>query len=193
VAANNVLKDAVERFNLPLFLDTVFSAAMTFTAGPAAGVVTAVLTSVAATVVVKAHWAGMFFIPCSVTEVLLLWAFWKSALRDKTDILEEKSLRFIVTGARLFVTAVTLCFAVSLLGGLIDSVVTVALGASKDWWHSVNYKQEIMRHRIPDILAAVLARLPINLADRFIVVCGGYGISLLMNRFLRTPPDRPGT
>jgi hypothetical protein len=36
---------------------------------------------------------------------------------------------------------------------------------------------------MPVLAAAVLSRIPINIVDRFIVVFGGYGISLLYRKW----------
>jgi hypothetical protein len=72
---------------------------------------------------------------------------------------------------------------ISILGGAIDTTVFMLFSQTK-----VNFSPEgvfrlgLLRNGIPILWANILARFPINLVDRFIVVFGGCGVSLLIGK-----------
>jgi hypothetical protein len=42
----------------------------------------------------------------------------------------------------------------------------------------------LLRNNVPFLPTAILSRIPINIADRFIVIFDGYGISLFFRKWL---------
>jgi hypothetical protein len=47
------------------------------------------------------------------------------------------------------------------------------------------FKLGLLRSNMPLLWASILARFPINIVDRFIVMFGGYSVSLGIKRFLK--------
>jgi len=57
---------------------------------------------------------------------------------------------------------------------------------SVPWKYSPSdiFKLGFLRHNAPVLAAGILSRIPINIVDRFIVIFGGYGISLIFRKWL---------
>jgi hypothetical protein len=117
-------------FRMPLFMDTVFTAAITFYAGLIPGLATALLT-----------WAIGFtikddiitpFILCSIAEVIIIFLLKPSVVKTRGLLGEEKK-RFIFasTLAGLMILYITVCITISALGGLIDYIFYTVLPNTK--------------------------------------------------------------
>jgi hypothetical protein len=91
------------------------------------------------------------------------------------------------------------CLAVSAAGGIIDYALYIVPGPplrspliSLD-----SLTLALLRTNMPYLTAAILARIPVNIKDRFIAVFGAYGVSLLYRKWLFPPESalrrpRPG-
>jgi hypothetical protein len=78
------------------------------------------------------------------------------------------------------------CVVISVLGGLIDYIVYMRMSQPRSTFSPEDiFKLGLLRNNIPVLWSDILARIPINLIDRFVVIFGGYGVSRLMVRFLR--------
>ena len=86
---------------IPLFLDTVFTAAMTMYAGVKAGLLTGVLFYpplfalcgiYLAGSAPDAAWAGAVFLPCVIVEILLVWGFRSKIRTPRTAFGERRSM-----------------------------------------------------------------------------------------------------
>jgi hypothetical protein len=163
---------------LPLFLDTIFTAAITFSAGPLPGIAAAVLST--ALIEVRFEDPNLYlFVLCSITEVFLIWAFCKGAIRPYAAVSTMASFLFL---------ALADCVVISVLGGLIDYIVYMRMSQPRTTFSPEDvFKLGLLRNSVPVLTADILARIPINLVDRFVVIFGGYGVSRLMVRFLRGP------
>ena len=189
---------SVYSIKIPLFLDTVFNAAVCFAAGLFPGIFTALTTYTALCLR-----NGSFdpFILCAVAEVFLVWRLRPSAGRlsdgkissigqsSRSSALPETELAsFISIFARLMVLYIVCCIVISILGGLIDFFYYTVLANSKLYFSAEDtFKIGLLRSDIPILVMNILSRIPVNLVDRFIVIFGGYFISRLILKFTGKP------
>jgi len=179
---------------IPLYLDTILNAAMCFCAGLLPGLVTGVVLSPIMYFLVCRYLLGLsvelglfrnIWVICIAVEILLIWFFHFRMKKRETVFLEKPSLQsFIGVAALLLVLAVLDCLVVSVTGGIIDFVL-ISLKAPRTLSPEDSFKLGLLRNNVPLLPTAILSRIPINIVDRFIVIFGGYGISLLYRKWLR--------
>ena len=176
-------------FKIPLFLDTIFNAAVCFAAGLIPGLITALLSYIFLSIR-----NGNFdpFVLCAITEVILIWFLKPAALpqRDKLRTIPAKNwpqnleTLFVSTIARLMFIFIICCITISILGGLIDFIYYTVLANLKPYFSAEDvFKIGLLRSNIPVLFMNILSRIPVNLVDRFIVIFGGYFVSRLIYRF----------
>jgi energy-coupling factor transport system substrate-specific component len=178
--------------NLPLYLDTLFTAAVYFSAGLFPALITAVLLPVFTTFeytlimnlsIETALWTYPFVL-CVIFEVLLIFFFRKKLKPLDAAFRKNPSLyAFINLAPLLMLIAVLDCIVVSVTGGIIDYILTL-LSAPKVFYPEDSFKIGLLRNNAPLLVSSILSRIPINIVDRFFVVFGGYGVSLLYRKFL---------
>ena len=189
-AANQLLHNiSVYYFKIPLYVDTVFNAAVCFAAGFVPGLITALLPSLA--------FAVMFgspvppFIVCSIAEVcivcLLKPSYPKEAsLRKAQEAAEMRQISLAEAAgifARLMVLFIVCALAISILGGVIDFIYHDVLSGSREYFNvEDNFKIGLLDSDIPTLVINILSRIPINIVDRFFVIFGGYGVALLYRK-----------
>lgn len=177
----------------PLYLDTVFTVAITFCAGLAPGLITGLALSPFFTRVVYKYllnipdssaWLVSVFTICVFVEIILVCLF-RTKIKPREEIFLKKPSPHSFTGiaVQLVTLAAVDCIALSVSGGLIDFVLTL-LSAPKIFSPEDTFKLSLLKNNAPFLAAAVLSRIPINIVDRFIAVFCGYGISLLYLKFL---------
>jgi hypothetical protein len=208
-AGNALLNWFTGAARLPLFLDTVFTAAMTLYAGVWAGLATGLLCYpplfalcgiYLAGLSPDAAWAGAVFLPCVIVELLLVRSFrpllFRSSMKNPAAFGERRSLDLFFSAAVPLLLLVILdCAAVSAAGGIIDTLLFNIPGGPRqdEQSHSAyTLKLGLVRGNMPFLAAAVLSRIPINIVDRFVVIFGGCGIALLYRRFLGAPRPSGG-
>jgi hypothetical protein len=121
---------------------------------------------------------------CIIVEVFLVWVFHIRMKKRETIFLANPSLQtFIGVAALLLVLSVLDCLIVSVTGGIIDFALT-SIQAPRTFSPEDSFKLGLLRNNIPLLPTAILSRIPINIVDRFIVIFGGYGISLLFRKWL---------
>jgi len=180
---------------IPLYLDTVFNAAMCFCAGLLPCFITGIVFSPILYFLVCRYLLGLsvelgifrnVWVICTAVEILLIWTFHNRMKKREAVFLERPSLQsFIGVAAQLLVLAVLDCLVVSVSGGIIDFVLT-ALQAPRTFSPEDSFKLGLLRNNVPLLPTAILSRIPINIVDRFIVIFGGYGISFLYRKWLET-------
>ena len=184
-AANFLLNTlSVYLIKIPLFLDTVFNAAVCFTAGLIPGIVTALLAYTALGIR-----NGGFdpFILCSLLEVFLIWRMKPSQANEPQQITPHETTvtSFVSIFARLMLLYIVCCTAISILGGMIDFFYYTVLANSKLYFSAEDtFKIGLLRSGIPVLTTNILSRFPVNLVDRFIVIFGGYFISRGLRKVL---------
>jgi hypothetical protein len=181
--ANNYVSVIVRAFKLSLFLDTVFTCALTFAGGIVPGLMVSVMTAVDVIFQGGGFWP---FQLCSMAEVLLVCLLRPRKSRRSSSLGgsgPEKTASFISTLAVLLVLYAAACVTVSLLGGIIDFVLYDILRKSKDYYSLEDtFKIGLLRSGSPVIVTNILSRIPINIVDRFIVIFGGFFLSLPLGK-----------
>jgi len=174
---------AVFELKIPLFIDTIFTAAVTFTTGLIPGLVTALLTWVLGFV---GTYEPSPFLICSIAEVFLVWLLKPSIqLKLKRTINDRTFAENISVLARLMLLYIAASITVSVLGGIVDYVYFTVLPHFKAHISAEDiYKAGLLESRYPILIMNILSRLPVNLVDRFIVIFGGYFISLAISKWV---------
>jgi hypothetical protein len=191
---------------LSLYLDTVFTVAVTFSFGLLPGLLTGalfypgydILRNIILNTGAAPFWAVNAFVLCTVSEILLVW-FFRSRIapasgrgmesgvpgKPRRFVPSEESFlsSFIGTAALLMVLAVLDCILVSISGGLVDFVLYKLRASPQETYPEDIFKFGLFRNNVPVLAAAILSRIPINIVDRFIAVFAGYGISLLYRKW----------
>ena len=155
----------------PLFLDTVFTAAIAFAFGPIPGIIVAVLTWLFPCIY---HGGFNPFVLCSIAEVLLVCALKPPAVDIPDFAPKEKVIAsYIALASRLMLLYIICAITISVLGGLIDylSIYPVYFSVED------NFKPALIMNGLPVLAVNILSRIPVNIVDRFIVIFGGYFIS----------------
>ena len=170
----------------PLFVDTVFTVAVTFAAGLVPGLVTALLTSIIGEIMVNSFSP---FILCAFAEVFIVWLFTRKTrgaqdnaqLKQRAQLKQAASISGILI--KLMLLYVTACLVISVLGGVIEYIYHSVLANPKLFYSAEDmFKISLLQGDFPILAVNILSRVPVNLVDRFIVIFGGYFISRLIVR-----------
>jgi len=174
----------INYLRFPLFVDTVFTAAVTFAFGLIPGIITAVLGWLIPSIY---HGTFNFFVLCSIAEVLII-----TALKPKTPDIpvftpKEKIIAFYtVVAARLMILYIICALAISILGGFINLLPQIAYGIYTDYFGVDDlFKLGLIMNNLPTLAVNILSRIPINIVDRFIVIFGGYLISRALVKLVK--------
>jgi len=196
VAANLLVMTFRDFFWFPIFLDTLFTAAVTFAFGFIPGIAVAVLTWVADSFLV-----GIYpfhpFILVAIVEVSLIRIL-KPVAPEIPRLPQSAAPKAVMQDGKilavsgLFVRLVPIYFAcviaASVMGGLIDFVYHTMMGVERPHLTGTNAMvMAFMQSGIHVLPANILSRLSVNIIDRFVVVFVGYlialGISLALQAF----------
>jgi hypothetical protein len=179
--------------NVPLYMDTMFTIAMCFSAGLLAGILTGALFSPLCFYFVTRYILGLsvtlsvirnVYLICIVVEVILVCLFYSRMKTREMVFIEKPSLNtFIGVGTELLVLVALDCIVVSITGDKIDFILTLNQ-AKRTFSQDDTFKLGLLRNNVPVLATSILSRIPINIIDRFIAVFGGYGISLLFRKWL---------
>ena len=183
---------------LPLYLDTVFTAAVCFSLGLVPGLIAGPILGLATTLIryhfvlgqVELAGASALFTLCIAAEVVLICLFHKKILaKEEAPFLAAPSLvSFIAMTPLLLSLAALACIVVSVTGGIIDFTLT-QFSTPRPIFPEDTFKLGLLRNNMPVLSSAIFSRIPINIVDRFFVILGGYGISLLYRKILRGSTD----
>ena len=176
VLMNLLLSSFIMNFlKLPLFLDTVFTASIAFAFGLIPGIFTAFLTWF----LPCAYYSGFnFYIICSIAEVFIICAVRPSAPDIPAFTSKEKIITSYTTlVSKLFLLYVLCAITISVLGGVVDYVSHLFV---KRHYFGIDdlFKPGLFMYNLPILAVNILSRIPVNIVDRFIVILGGYFISL---------------
>jgi hypothetical protein len=168
----------------PLFLDTVFTAAIAFSFGLIPGISVAVFTWLVPCIY---HQSIQFFVLCSIAEVLLICAL-RPAVVDIPDFASKEKMIASYTGiaAKLMLLYILCAITISVLGGIIDYVSYLYLeGHLLHFSPNDTFRRGLILSNLPVLPVNILSRIPVNIVDRFIVIFGGYFISRGLIKFMR--------
>ena len=173
----------------PLFLDTIFTVAVTFALGLFPGIAVAVLTWV-----LYGISSGPFhpFVFVAIAEVLLVSLlkppFFEALSWTQNPALPERKTTYIViVTSQLFVLYVVCAVVVSVFGGALAFLYyTVWNRDTPSFLIAVNaFRWNFLQGGSPVFLADILSRIQTNMVSRFIVIFGGYFVSLGIRRMFR--------
>jgi len=177
--------------HIPLYLDTVFTVALCFSAGLLPGLLNAafvlpvcffLLHNYVLPLEPEAGWARYLFTLCVVCEALTVCFYHSKMKRQEAAFLKKPSFdSFVGIAAKLLVLAVLDCIVVSISGGIIDFIIT-RNSAPRPIFPEDTFKLGLLRNNVPVLTTAILSRVPINIVDRFIAIFGGYGISVVYRK-----------
>ena len=190
---------------LPLYLDTVLTITITLLGGLFWGALCGTFTNLIGHSIWFWGWEGYLFILCNIATAFVTWlficifprelslAFRYSPSAAKTAqpvsaVFKSQRLGTLIDRmVVLILLAFSLCLAMSLLGGLLASLIHMIISSSADGL-SVNPASESLSlimfpQNLPVILVEILSRIPINIVDRLISAFGGYGIALVCVSF----------
>jgi hypothetical protein len=177
---------------LPLYFDTLFTAAVCFSAGLVPALITAVLLPVFTTfeyiylmnLEIETAWWTYLFVLCVIFDVLLIFSFRNKIKPLDSSFRKSPSLYVFIGLSPLLMLIVALdCVGVSVRGGIIDFFLTLHK-APKAFYPEDTFKLGLLRNNVPLLASAILSRIPINIVDRFFVIFGGYGVSLLYRKII---------
>ena len=158
---------------LPLFVNTIFTAAITFYAGIIPGLAVILINRIFRIVMFGDI---TFFVLVSIAEVFII-----GLLRPRTEI-QWKNLHdrqafaeMISVFASLMLLYVVTSVSASVLGGLINSYLTTR--SRLNFSASDIFRGGIFDNGLPQLAKDIFSRFPVNLIDRLIVIFGGYFIS----------------
>ncbi|MDR3335705.1 MAG: hypothetical protein LBT16_00740 [Treponema sp.] len=189
---------AAKVFSQFLFVDTLFTLTIALSGGIIPGIITAFLSLLPYGLFLgEPYWPGDLFVICSITELILVRGFCLRfhiitknsepcfGMTDKFGVFKEDNFNFLLLYviSALCVISVSMCLVISLLGGIIGSVNTLVFkSVEKTYSPEMYFKLGLLRNQVNLILANILARIPVNMVDRVIVVFGSYGLFLFIFR-----------
>jgi hypothetical protein len=180
---------------IQLYLDTVFTVAVTLSCGLFWGALCGALTNIICYSVWFWGWEAYLFAFCNIATAVITWLFIRffpvelgfvrktpetaAAISFKSTQLSKVMDKVIA----LMLLAFTLCFVMSIMGGIISAAI---------WGASTSYPYEsslliwlgntMFAENTPKIITEIVARIPVNMIDRIITAFAGYGIAILLQR-----------
>jgi hypothetical protein len=190
-----------DALRLPLFMDTMFTAAFTFYGGLPGGISTAVISHLVMNPLLATDLPNYLYTLCSIAVALMTVLFMRLfpaecsvALGGRSGAEPAGLARFRRRSgpprrggeifdriAILFVLSLAMCVGISLLGGLISTVIETFFTPRNTYDADVFiFRRMLARKGLPLLLVEVLCRIPVNILDRLISVFGGYGFALAL-------------
>ena len=191
--ANNAIILLSVNYISGLYLDTIFTVAAAFAGGLVPGLICAVLTTVMYGMALFIEngtpyfAANYLYILCSITMVLLvrLFAYFFRTECESVRVIGGQDKPYngkILQGPLLImltILSLVMSFVISVMGGLISAGITSVTGVvDKSGWFRLGFIMQGFSLTASEILA----RFPVNIADKPIAVFGGYGIALLTRK-----------
>jgi hypothetical protein len=187
---NYLVAFAAAQTQIGLYLDTVFTIAAVFSGGLAGGLITAVFS----TIIFGIGYAEKIYCLyglCSAAAAVLTYVFvrafpWAGRLRiTGVQAAEQKQQALLIDHVIMLVLlSLAMCALMSVMGGLISVFIQLILKTPMKGVHVETYfKLALLRQGLSLLPAEIVARIPINIVDRFVSVTGAYGTALFVRGF----------
>ena len=166
---------------IPLFLDTVLTAAVVFSVGLVPGLAVVLINLVGWAMVDRVS----PFAIVSIVEVIIIWRLrpvgkpWPG-FRGERAFAETMSVC-----ATLMLLYIATSVSASVLGGLIEYVTHIRREGHGPVGAGHVFGSGFYGDAMHPLATGILSRVPVNIIDRFIVVFGGYFIALGLGRLKR--------
>lgn len=188
---------------LPLFMDTIFTTGFTFFGGLPCGITVAVMTHLINAFLQSTGLPDCLYILCSIVTVLITAFFMHlfpaecsiGSGRDGDSAGSARSSRRPAFDADrifdriaiLFVLSLVMCVGISILGGIISTVIATFFTPQKTLDAGLSiFRRILVRKELPLLAVEILCRIPVNILDRLISVFGGYGFALALKKIETT-------
>jgi hypothetical protein len=175
-----------------LYLDTVFTVAVTLTGGLFWGAVCGALTNLIEYSVWFWGWEAYLFALCNIATAVVTWLFMRlfprelGFARKTAAAVSYKSTRLSRAMDRIIAVillAFALCLVMSVTGGLISAVIW---GANPSYPYEgsllIRLGKTMFTGNVPTFVREIAARIPVNMIDRLITAFAGYGVAVLIQR-----------
>ncbi|MDR0401300.1 MAG: hypothetical protein LBH51_10235 [Treponema sp.] len=170
---------------IPLFMDTMFTVAFTFLGGLPWGLAVAVFTHLLANPLLSIGLPLYFYILCNVLTAVITAVFMR-LFPLECSVAVPARRRIFERVAILFVLSLAMCVAVSLLGGLIGTVIGTFFTLRDNYdAETFIFRRMLERKGLPLFAAEVLCRIPVNIIDRLVSVFGAYGFAAALTAISR--------
>jgi len=186
---------------LPLYLDTILTITITLSCGLGWGILCGTLTNVLCHSIFGYGWEAYLFTICNIATALITWFFYRFFMQELEGTQELANQNVSKRGLRalqhnssqlsrimdrviiLILFSFALCLAMSILGGLIATIIQMIDSAySDDNGITGVLSATMFGQNAPILLKEIISRIPVNIIDRLISVFAGYGIALLLNK-----------
>ena len=161
---------------MPLFLDTIGTVTLTFLCGWIPGLVCAL-----ATTLIDSILSGFFlqlptlYVICAFFAVFISYKFKRYIFN--TDMV-------IVRICYLFILAMIMCVAISVLGGIIDTICTTYSDFKSTYPVASDFfKANFIKLGLSQLSTNIISRLPINIIDRLLTSFISYALTIFVCSF----------
>ena len=174
---------AVSKLHLIVFLDTIFTVAITFYAGLIPGLIAAAVYNPIMTLILCAEngtevfYYDFLYSICGLLIVLTTWAF----SRNK----KEFHSTYMMTILYLLAISISSAFVSCVSASALDTFVRPLFGKTSPFGPIEDFSFIFQRFNFGSFLSYLLPRVPITVLDRFICTFAGYGFYRLISRINR--------
>lgn len=164
----------------PIFLDTIFTVAITFYAGLVPGLIVAVLHNPIMTFIrsviygTSLFYFGSLYAVCGMLIALSTWIF----SRNKKDFFFNRTVTVLYLLIIVFVSSFLSCFSASAL----DTFIRPLLNDSLRFFPTDIFSIPFQKLKFGMFLSYLLPRIPITVLDRLICTFLGFGLYRLVER-----------
>lgn len=152
----------IKVLNIPLFLDMIFCLAFSFIS-PFLGFICAA-SGYIFSFIYETNFIAFLFSFCTFCGIITVWLF-------KKYVIDKNSKSFVMVFAEILVLCFLICVVESVTGGLVSRIIGMISGTENYPTYQTDFFILMFRvHVKSPLVAAILSRFPINIADRFISV-----------------------
>jgi hypothetical protein len=194
-ALNAGAGELMNRLNIPLYMDTVFTIAFTLAAGLLPGIICGLFTNIFISSTYLAGWPYYLFAICNIASALITALFvrlFPKELHFSPKDTQPASAKhpFKIVMDRLVVCVLLsfiLCIAMSILGGMIAAAITLLAPNPTEGRgpESIMLNFSLFSSQLPVLLREIFSRIPVNIVDRLVSAFTGYGIALALHACIR--------
>lgn len=183
ILLNVVFVYAVSKLNLIVFLDTIFTVAITFYSGLLPGLIVAAVYNPIMTLIYCAEngtqvfYYDFLYLICGMLIVLITWVF----SRNKKEFHSSSLITILYLLAISIASAFVSCISASIL----DTFIRPLFGKPSPFGPIEDFSYVFQHFNFGNFLSFLLPRIPITVLDRLICTFAGYGIYWLFSKVSR--------
>lgn len=179
IAGNIATSFLADALHTPMFLDTIFTVAVTFYAGLVPGLIVAALHNPIVTFIYSVIYrTEIFYFDClyALCKMLIAFSTWLFS-RNKKEFFFSKTVTVLYLLIIVFVSSFLSCFSASMLNTFIRPLLGNFLGFLID-----AFSIAFQKLKFGVFLSYLLPRIPITVLDRLICTFSGFGLYRLVER-----------